>query len=769
MNRCDRIGCGGELDATGYCTVCLRPPLVAGGAAQPGSPPPAVARTAAPVAAPAAASTPASEPASIPRARTAPPPKAALSDSYDVRLAADPGSSALLDNPSVPLDDRRCSHCGRPVGRGHGGQPGLLEGRCPKDGTPYSFAPELDPGDVLADRYRIEGCLGHGGLGWVYLARDRNLEDRPVAIKALIAGDDPASIRAAEDEKRFLIELRHPDIVLIHDFVTHTPQGRPGRGSRGYIVMEYVPGLPLTSPHLPRLGVEQVLWCGLRILNVFRFLHENGYLFCDLKPGNVMAYTAGVKLIDLGAVRRIGQRGTGSFTTGYAAPELTVTGPTVATDLYTVGQTLHDLCAWSPANTEGPEYASLRLFLDRALDYEPHRRFASAAAMADQLSGVLAELTARRTKVSQPTPSALFARSAALVDNGWGAVPEPRWWMTGSARALATGSARPLDLRPAPPAATAAALARPRPDPSDPAAGFLTTHVSADPAAAARQLAQYRQPTAAVHLSHALALIQCGEPRAAEQALERAKAAAKGRARMEIGPKDWRFSWHAGVLALASGRFEDAEREFTLCRRAIPGEPVPLLALALCGEYRSVDDAGLRAAAERYRAVWRWDDWQESAALGCARVLARLGDRPGALAVLDQVPDTSPHRGALSVAALRVRLGVLRAEGTEDDRGLPGAEDLVKADAGLDAVAAPGTAERHRLELLVLEAALAMSRGPDHAKVPGLRCAAAATGERELRLLLAKGYGRLARETTSENHFTVLIDLANAIRPLTVR
>jgi serine/threonine-protein kinase PknG len=223
------------------------------------------------------------------------------------------------------------------------------------------------------------------------------------------------------------------------------------------------------------------------------------------------------------------------------------------------------------------------------------------------------------------------------------------------------------------------------------------------------------------------------------------------------------------VLALAASRFADAEREFTLCRRAIPGEPAPLLALALCGEYRSVDDAGSRqwpTAIARSGAGTTGRRARRSAAPGFSPG-STIGQ--GALAVLDQVPDTSPHRGALSVATLRVRLGVLRADAASDRDGMPGAEDLLAADADLDAVAAPGSADRHRLELLVLEAALAMSRGPDRARVPSLKCAAAATGERDLRLLLAKRYSQLARQATSENHFTVLIDLANAIRPLTVR
>src|SRR4029077_1263537 len=87
-----------------------------------------------------------------------------------------------------------------PVGRGRDGQPGRREGVCPKDRAPFSFVPRLSPGDLVDRRYEVLGALAHGGLGWIYRARDRNISesgaDRWVVLKGLINTGDPDAIAA---------------------------------------------------------------------------------------------------------------------------------------------------------------------------------------------------------------------------------------------------------------------------------------------------------------------------------------------------------------------------------------------------------------------------------------------------------------------------------------------------------------------------------------------------------------------------------------------
>ena len=166
----------------------------------------------------------------------------------------DPASVVLTD-PSVPEEKRFCSgsDCGEPVGRRRGDEPGRTEGFCRKCGHPFSFTPKLAPGDVVGGQYAIVGCIAHGGLGWIYLALDRRVEDRWVVLKGLLNTSDDDAMAAALAERRFLAEVEHPNIVKIHNFVEH--------GQDGYIVMEYAGNTSLKDVLVRRRDDER--WRGL--------------------------------------------------------------------------------------------------------------------------------------------------------------------------------------------------------------------------------------------------------------------------------------------------------------------------------------------------------------------------------------------------------------------------------------------------------------------------------------------------------------------------
>src|SRR4029453_9225441 len=237
-------------------------------------------------------------------------------------------------------------------GRGQDGSPGPVEGSCPACGTRFSFRPGLSTGDVVDDRYEILGCLAYGGLGWIYLARDRHISDtvsdRWVVLKGLINTDDVHGMAAAEAERRFLVGVDHPNIVKIHDFVRHPD---PDTGTVvGYIVMEYVGGRSLRDILVDRraaagpreaLPLPEVIAYGAEVLPALGYLHERGLLFCDFKPENVIHAEEQLKLIDLGAVRHVDDYVSVVYgTPGYQAPELMRRGPSGATDLYAVGLSL---------------------------------------------------------------------------------------------------------------------------------------------------------------------------------------------------------------------------------------------------------------------------------------------------------------------------------------------------------------------------------------------------------------------------------------------
>ncbi|AKZ55762.1 putative serine/threonine protein kinase [Streptomyces ambofaciens ATCC 23877] len=346
----------------------------------------------------------------------------------------------VLDNPEVPERKRFCSRsdCGAPVGRARGERPGRTEGFCTKCGHPYSFVPKLKAGDVVHGQYEVVGCLAHGGLGWVYLAVDRAVSDRWVVLKGLLDTGDQDAMAAAISERRFLAEIEHANIVRIYNFVEHLDQ-RTG-SLDGYIVMEYVGGKSLKeiangrrTPEGRRdpLPVEQACAYGIEALEALGHLHSRNLLYCDFKVDNAIQTEDQLKLIDMGAVRRMDDEESAIYgTVGYQSPEVADVGPSVASDLYTVGRTLavltFDFQGYTTVYADSlpdPDtidvfrrYESFYRLLVRATDPDPARRFASAQEMAEQLTGVLREVVSLQTGRARPAVSTLFGPEVRVTD-----------------------------------------------------------------------------------------------------------------------------------------------------------------------------------------------------------------------------------------------------------------------------------------------------------------------------------------------------------------
>ncbi|MFD4025344.1 tetratricopeptide repeat protein [Streptomyces sp. NPDC058576] len=348
--------------------------------------------------------------------------------------------TAVMERAEVPERKRFCSRsdCGAPVGRSRGERPGRTEGFCTKCGHPYSFVPKLTGGDIVHGQYEVVGCLAHGGLGWVYLAVDRAVSDRWVVLKGLLDTGDQDAMAAAISERRFLAEIEHSNIVRIYNFVEHLDQ-RTG-SLDGYIVMEYVGGKALKEIANERrtpagkrdpLPVEQACAYGIEALEALGHLHSRNLLYCDFKVDNAIQTEDQLKLIDMGAVRRMDDEESAIYgTVGYQAPEVAEVGPSVASDLYTVARTLavltFDFQGYTNVFVDSlPDPDSIAVFrtyesfyrlLVRATDPDPARRFASAAEMAEQLTGVLREVVALQTGRPRPALSTLFGAELRLVD-----------------------------------------------------------------------------------------------------------------------------------------------------------------------------------------------------------------------------------------------------------------------------------------------------------------------------------------------------------------
>ena len=146
--------------------------------------------------------------------------------------ARDP-AEAVLPDPKVPENKRFCGNCGqlcRPVAR----RPPRPHGRVlPALRRPLLVHAEASsPGELVAGQYEVLGCIAHGGLGWIYLARDRNVNDRWVVLKGLLDTGDADAMAAAVAERRFLAEVEHPNIVRDLQLRQHpTATGAPAATS----------------------------------------------------------------------------------------------------------------------------------------------------------------------------------------------------------------------------------------------------------------------------------------------------------------------------------------------------------------------------------------------------------------------------------------------------------------------------------------------------------------------------------------------------------
>ena len=464
-----------------------------------------------------------------------------------------------------------------------------------------------------------------------------------MVLKGLVHSGDAEAQAIAMAERQFLAEVVHPQIVQIFNFVEHTDRhGDPV----GYIVMEYIGGQSLKRSSKKggkkgeKLPVAEAIAYLLEILPALSYLHSIGLVYNDLKPENIMLTEEQLKLIDLGAVSRVNSFGYLYGTPGYQAPEIVRTGPTVATDIYTVGRTLAaltlNLRTRNGRYVDGlPEddpvlatYDSFGRLLRRAIDPDPRRRFTSAEEMSAQLMGVLREVVAQDTGVPRPGLSTLFSpsRSTFGVDL---LVAHTDVYLDGQVHSeKLTGRE------------IVTALSVPLVDPADVAAPVLQATVLSQPVQTLDSLRAARHGTLdaeGVDLSESVEL-PLMEVRALLDLGDVAKATRKLDDLAERVGWRWRLVWYRAVAELLTGDYDSAIKHFTEVLDTFPGELAPKLALAATAEL-----AGDSDEHKFYQTVWRTNDGVISAAFGLARAQSAEGDRTGAVRTLDEVPPTSRH------------------------------------------------------------------------------------------------------------------------------
>ncbi|MBZ5589346.1 MAG: protein kinase [Acidobacteriia bacterium] len=304
------------------------------------------------------------------------------------------------------------------------------------------------PGHVLADRHRIVGLLGRGGMGEVYRADDLKL-GQAVALKFLPSerAADEAFLERFRAEVRTSRQVAHPNVCRVYDIGE--------ADGRHFLTMEYVDGEDLSSllhrigklPKAKALEVARQLCAGLAAI------HDRGVLHRDLKPANVMLDGHGrVRITDFGLALGANESGLGEVagTPAYMAPEqFAGNAPTVQTDLYALGLVLYEaytgkrvfeaagFLQWkekhthtpptAPSQLEGDVDAAVERAVMRCLEKDPARRPSSARALAAALPGgdpLAAALAAGET----PSPEMVAAAG------GEGALsPRVAWSLFGAA------------------------------------------------------------------------------------------------------------------------------------------------------------------------------------------------------------------------------------------------------------------------------------------------------------------------------------------------
>ena len=275
-----------------------------------------------------------------------------------------------------------------------GGPSDISNGDTGSATPPGGFVP-LEP-DQLAEKFpqlEIIELLGHGGMGAVYKARQKQL-DRFVALKILPpeVGQNAAFAERFTREARSLARLNHPQIVTVHEF-GHTEDGLY------YFLMEFVDGTDLR--HILQAGEltsEQALAIVPKVCEALHYAHKKGIVHRDIKPENILLDTEGnVKIADFGLARLLDrptsaytltQSGQRMGTPHYMAPEQIEHPQEVdhRADIYSLGVVFYEMLTgelpiglFSPPSKKVHVDVRLDEIVLHTLEKEPARRYQHAS------------------------------------------------------------------------------------------------------------------------------------------------------------------------------------------------------------------------------------------------------------------------------------------------------------------------------------------------------------------------------------------------------
>ena len=273
-------------------------------------------------------------------------------------------------------------------------------------------------------QYEVESFIAQGGMGAVFLARQRSL-DRPVAIKILPKefGNDEDYRISFETEAKAMAKLNHNNLVGIYDF--------GDIDGMLYIIMEYIPGRSLfDTAHGQAVDEKEAASLIIDMCHGLDHAHKSGMLHRDIKPANVLIDDdARPKIVDFGLARPVGETQTDGVvfgTPGYTAPEVISNPYSVdqRSDIFSIGVMLYELLTGSlpatpivPASRQNSTDARFDAIITKAIHPNPAMRYKTAGDMARALEDLIAnyDKASPRAAVAQlaGTPAGLRPASSA--------------------------------------------------------------------------------------------------------------------------------------------------------------------------------------------------------------------------------------------------------------------------------------------------------------------------------------------------------------------
>jgi len=258
--------------------------------------------------------------------------------------------------------------------------------------------------------FHLEKELGHGGMGGVYLGRDKML-DRPVAIKVMLKslGDDPTFVERFQREAQAAARLNHPNIAQIYSFGQE--QGMP------YIAMELVKGGSLDKEMEANPGAldpVHVMKIGRALAEALAKAAENGLVHGDVKPENVLFDEAGnPKLVDFGLAAMQGDSSEIWGTPYYISPEKVRRQKIdFRADIYSLGGTLYHALTGQPP-FEGEDATAV---VKARFEAPPRKPSEVRADLPPELDEILLRMLETEPAMRYPTWESLLGDIKRYLD-----------------------------------------------------------------------------------------------------------------------------------------------------------------------------------------------------------------------------------------------------------------------------------------------------------------------------------------------------------------